>query len=56
MNLRTILAMGLFLLTFEAADSYASNPKENNNNMEKLTLTNEWDRSEEHTSELQSRI
>ena len=40
-----LLAVGLLILSAGITDLYASNPKENRNNMEKLTLTKEWDKT-----------
>ena len=45
MNIKTILAAVLFVLISGTADIHASNPKENRNNMENLTLTKEWDKT-----------
>lgn len=39
------IAIGLLILATAPADLYASEPKENRNNMEKLTLTKEWDKT-----------
>lgn len=39
------IAIGLLILTTAPADLYAASPKENRNNMEKLTLTKEWDKT-----------
>lgn len=44
MILKTILAACLFVLA-SIAEPYASNLKENRNNMENLTLTKEWDKT-----------
>lgn len=44
MNLRHLLA-AVLLLAPEPADMHASNPKENRNEMEHLTLTKEWDKT-----------
>ena len=45
MIIKTILAVGLPILSAGITDLYASNPKENRNNMENLTLTKEWDKT-----------
>lgn len=45
MNIKSILGTGLLVLASGMTDVYASNPKENRNNMEKLTLTKEWDKT-----------
>ena len=45
MNLKQYLAAGLLILSAGIADLYATNPKGNRNNMEKLTLTKEWDKT-----------
>lgn len=45
MNLKQLLAAGLLILYASIADLRASNPNENRNNMEKLTLTREWDKT-----------
>lgn len=39
------IAIGLLILATAPADLYAASPKENRNNMEKLTLTKEWDKT-----------
>lgn len=39
------IAIGLFILATAPAALHASEPKENRNNMEKLTLTKEWDKT-----------
>lgn len=39
------IAIGLLILATFPADLHASEPKENRNNMEKLTLTKEWDKT-----------
>lgn len=39
------IAIGLLILATAPADLYASEPKEISNNMEKLTLTKEWDKT-----------
>lgn len=39
------IAIGLLILATAPADLHASEPKENRNNMEKLTLTKEWDKT-----------
>ncbi len=45
MNTKQLLAVGLLILSAGITDLYASNPKENRNNMENLTLTKEWDKT-----------
>ena len=45
MNVKQLLAVGLMILSVGITDLYASNPKVNSNNMEKLTLTKEWDKT-----------
>lgn len=45
MNAKLILASSLLILSAWITDLYASNPKENRNNMENLTLTKEWDKT-----------
>ena len=45
MNVKQYLAAGLLILSAGIADLYATNPKGNRNNMEKLTLTKEWDKT-----------
>lgn len=45
MNLKQLLAAGLLILFASIADLRASNPNYNRNNMEKLTLTKEWDKT-----------
>ena len=45
MNIKQLLAVGLLILSAGIPDLYASNPKENRNNMENLTLTKEWDKT-----------
>ena len=45
MNVRQLLAVGLLILSAGITDLYASNRKENRNNMENLTLTKEWDKT-----------
>ena len=45
MNVKQILIAALLCLLITQANIYASNPKENRNNMENLTLTKEWDKT-----------
>lgn len=45
MNVKQYLAAGLLILSAGITDLHATNPKENRNNMEKLTLTKEWDKT-----------
>lgn len=45
MNINKLLAAGLLILSAGITDLSASNPKENRNNMENLTLTKEWDKT-----------
>lgn len=45
MNIKQLLAVGLLILSAGIPDLYASNPEENRNNMENLTLTKEWDKT-----------
>lgn len=45
MNIKEILIAALLCLLITQADIHASNPKENRNNMENLTLTKEWDKT-----------
>lgn len=44
-NIKHLVTAGLLILSAGIADLYASNPKENRNNMENLTLTKEWDKT-----------
>lgn len=45
MNVKQILALGLLILSVGITYLHASGPKENKNDMEKLTLTKEWDKT-----------
>lgn len=45
MNVKQLLAAGLLILSTGITDLYASNTKENRNDMENLTLTKEWDKT-----------
>lgn len=45
MNTTRLLAICLMVLSARSSDIYASNPNENKNNMENLTLTKEWDKT-----------
>lgn len=45
MNIKQSLAVGLLILSAGITDLYAASPKEISNNMEKLTLTKEWDKT-----------
>lgn len=45
MNIKEILIAAWLCLLITQADIHASNPKENRNNMENLTLTKEWDKT-----------
>lgn len=45
MNVTQVLAIGLMIFSVGITGLYASNPKENRNNMENLTLTKEWDKT-----------
>lgn len=45
MNVKQYLAAGLLILSAGIGDLHATNPKENRNNMEKLILTKEWDKT-----------
>ncbi len=45
MNIKQILIAALLCLMTTQADIHASNPKENRNVMENLTLTKEWDKT-----------
>lgn len=45
MNVRKLLAAGLSALILGSADTTASNPEENINIMENLTLTKDWDKT-----------
>ena len=45
MNIKHLLAVCMLILSAGITDLYASNPKENRNVMEKLTLTKEWDKT-----------
>lgn len=45
MNIKQLTAAGLTVLITGMTNLYASKPKGNRNNMEKLTLTKEWDKT-----------
>ena len=45
MNVKQYLAAGLLILSAGITDLHATNPKENRNNMENLSLTKEWDKT-----------
>ena len=45
MNIKQLTAAGLTVLITGMTNLYASRPKGNRNNMEKLTLTKEWDKT-----------
>ena len=45
MNVKQLLGAGLLILSSGITDLWASNQKENRNNMENLTLTKEWDKT-----------